>query len=171
MHDGQYTSKSIYSYVLAPNGKWWKLLQNEAVEISQEAVLNDRMGLYLSAGPYMLVYSKDYSTPDSTSDASPPAGIMATHSWPLPCLKFVAYDNLQFRESYLRENMARWPHQYTPADFEVMDPLTRDAQVSGSLQSPELSPIISSAGEDGGMEITPITSPETAMSDADMAGV
>jgi len=172
MHDGQYTSRSIYSYVRAPNGKWWKILLDEAVEVSQEAVLNDRMGLYLNAGPYMLVYSKDYSTPNSTSDASSPVPrIMATHSWPLACLKLVAYDNLQFRESYLQENMARWPHQYTPADFEVLDPLTRDAQISGSPQSPELSPVLSSAGECGGMEITPITSPETAMSDADMAGV
>jgi len=71
--------------------------------------------------------------------------------------------------------MASWLHQYTPADFEVLDPLTRDAQISGSPQSPELSPVLSSPGEDAGMETgmetTPITSPETAMSDADMAGV
>jgi len=33
MHDGQYTSRSIYSYVRAPNGKWWKILLDEAVEV------------------------------------------------------------------------------------------------------------------------------------------
>jgi hypothetical protein len=34
VHDGQYTSRSVYSYVRAPNGKWWKILLDEAVEVS-----------------------------------------------------------------------------------------------------------------------------------------
>jgi len=172
MHDGQYTSRSIYSYVQAPNAKWWKILMDEVTEVSQDVVLNDKMGLYLNAGPYLLVYSKDDPTSASSLEAlSPVPAIVASHLWPLNCLKLVAQQNSQFRESYLRENMARWPHQFTPAEFEVLDPLTRDARISESPQSPELSPVLSSGGEDGGMDITPMTSPEGAMSDADMTGV
>jgi hypothetical protein len=81
--------------------------------------------------------------------------------------KLVAHDNSQFRESYLQENMARWPHQYTPADFEVLDPLTRDARISASPQSPELSPVLSSDKEDDELEITA----EAAMSEADTTRV
>jgi hypothetical protein len=82
MHDGLYGRKHLYSYV-HDKSFWWKiadsliekvnnyqhtsighLLRNLisphpiALQVSEEAVLNDHTGLHLGAGPYLLFYSR-----------------------------------------------------------------------------------------------------------------
>lgn len=52
-------------------------------QVSQETVLNDRAGLYLNNGPYLLVYSRDVETRPSMAPVPP---IVETRTWPVGAL-------------------------------------------------------------------------------------
>jgi len=57
VHDGLYGRSHLYSYV-NDNGTWWKTVDWDVTEVSEETVLTDPAGLHLGAGPYMLIYSR-----------------------------------------------------------------------------------------------------------------
>jgi hypothetical protein len=75
MHDGLFGRSHLYSYV-NDNGTWWKTIDWDVTEagrwslilnpscpcislqVPEETVLTDATGFHLSAGPYMLIYSR-----------------------------------------------------------------------------------------------------------------
>ncbi|RXW14577.1 hypothetical protein EST38_g11280 [Candolleomyces aberdarensis] len=61
MHTGLPGRKQLYSYVRDAEGKWWKTCDHEVTEVSEKTVLTDTTGVHLSAGPFMLLYSKRLS--------------------------------------------------------------------------------------------------------------
>lgn len=61
MHTGLPGRKQMYSYVQDSDGVWWKTVDYEVTEVPEETVLTDPTGLHLSAGPYLLLYSKHLS--------------------------------------------------------------------------------------------------------------
>ncbi|KAF9467199.1 hypothetical protein BDZ94DRAFT_1249830 [Collybia nuda] len=64
MHTGLPGRKQIYSYVQDSHGVWWKTLDYTVTEVPEETVLTDPTGLHLSAGPYLLIYSRYISDED-----------------------------------------------------------------------------------------------------------
>ncbi|RXW12742.1 hypothetical protein EST38_g13108, partial [Candolleomyces aberdarensis] len=61
MHTGLPGRKQLYSYVRDGEGKWWKTCDHEVTEVPEKTVLTDTTGVHLSAGPFMLLYSKRLS--------------------------------------------------------------------------------------------------------------
>jgi hypothetical protein len=84
MHTGLPGRKQIYSYVQDNYGVWWKTLDYtvtevclccyphhclgaDYIQVPEETVLTDPTGLHLSAGPYMLIYSRHMSDEEQTT--------------------------------------------------------------------------------------------------------
>ncbi|TFK29498.1 hypothetical protein FA15DRAFT_664043 [Coprinopsis marcescibilis] len=61
VHTGLPGRKQLYSYIQDADGVWWKTCDYEVTEVPEEIVFNDTAGLHLSAGPFLLLYSKHLS--------------------------------------------------------------------------------------------------------------
>ncbi|KAI0340340.1 hypothetical protein BDW22DRAFT_1360280 [Trametopsis cervina] len=57
MHDGLYGRNHLYTYTKY-KGAWWKAMEYDIHEVSEDVVLNDNAGLHLGAGAYFLIYSR-----------------------------------------------------------------------------------------------------------------
>ncbi|KAF8639202.1 hypothetical protein AX17_001688 [Amanita inopinata Kibby_2008] len=58
VHSGLLGRKQMYSYVQDVDGTWWKTVDFTVTEVTEETVLTDPNGLHMSAGPYLLFYSR-----------------------------------------------------------------------------------------------------------------
>ncbi|EIW73085.1 hypothetical protein TREMEDRAFT_59247 [Tremella mesenterica DSM 1558] len=58
--------RHLYSYV-KEGDDWWKVQEAEATKVDWNMIKNDQTGLYLDAGPYMLLYSREGPRPHPTS--------------------------------------------------------------------------------------------------------
>ncbi|KZS96793.1 hypothetical protein SISNIDRAFT_482586 [Sistotremastrum niveocremeum HHB9708] len=57
--DGFYGRTHAYSYVQDfATGAWWKTVDHNVTQVSEETVLTDTTGLHLGGGPYFLIYSR-----------------------------------------------------------------------------------------------------------------
>jgi hypothetical protein len=65
VHDGLPGRSHLHSYTHL-RGKWWKTVDWEVSEVSEEDVLTDPAGLHLGAGAYILMYSR--ALPDESED-------------------------------------------------------------------------------------------------------
>lgn len=98
MHDGMYGRSHLYTYVKSSNGSWWKILDHDVTQVclfisnlfhlvysylggqvTEEAVLTDKTGLYMNAGPYLLFYTR--SDESSMVDDSPVPPITEEAPW------------------------------------------------------------------------------------------
>ncbi|KAA1474450.1 hypothetical protein DENSPDRAFT_841038 [Dentipellis sp. KUC8613] len=84
VHDGLFGRNHMYSYV-QQGSTWWKTVDYEVTEVSEEAVLNDPVGLHLGAGPYLLIYSR--AVPEFESKSLP---------WPEDVKNSVKHNNHMF---------------------------------------------------------------------------
>ncbi|CUA67237.1 hypothetical protein RSOLAG22IIIB_07293 [Rhizoctonia solani] len=57
IHDGLLGRTHMFSYV-RHNGKWWKVVDDDVTESSEEAVLGDSSGVHLGSGVFITIYSK-----------------------------------------------------------------------------------------------------------------
>ncbi|KAG8690561.1 hypothetical protein FRC11_010748 [Ceratobasidium sp. 423] len=57
IHDGLLGRAHIFSYV-RHNGKWWKVVDGDVTEASEETVLGDSSGVHLGSGAFITLYSK-----------------------------------------------------------------------------------------------------------------
>jgi len=62
MHDGLKGRKHVYSYVQHDDA-WWKIVGHIVTKVTLETVLNDKDGMHLGAGPFLLIYSRSLSEP------------------------------------------------------------------------------------------------------------
>ncbi|CCO32516.1 hypothetical protein BN14_06576 [Rhizoctonia solani AG-1 IB] len=56
-HDGLLGRAHIFSYIRY-NGKWWKVVDGDVTEASEETVLGDSSGVHLGSGAFLMLYSK-----------------------------------------------------------------------------------------------------------------
>ncbi|KAF8607453.1 hypothetical protein BDV93DRAFT_310207 [Ceratobasidium sp. AG-I] len=56
IHDGLFGRAHIFSYVRRAD-KWWKVVDANVTEVTEETVLNDSAGVHLGAGAFLLAYS------------------------------------------------------------------------------------------------------------------
>lgn len=87
MYTGVAGRKNIYSYVKGADGRWWKTVDRSVTEVPEETVLADPAGHRLSAGPFMLIYSRA-----TLNDSEPIA-------WPSVFADTVNANNRRFLES------------------------------------------------------------------------
>ncbi|KAI0061145.1 hypothetical protein BV25DRAFT_1827015 [Artomyces pyxidatus] len=85
VHDGVLGRKHLYTYV-NEGGTWWKTVDYEVTEVSEETVLTDSAGLHLNGGPYILMYSRVLSDEQ----------IKAPCSWPEALKRKIKDNNRQF---------------------------------------------------------------------------
>ncbi|CEL54973.1 hypothetical protein RSOLAG1IB_07466 [Rhizoctonia solani AG-1 IB] len=57
IHDGLLGRAHIFSYIRY-NGKWWKVVDGDVTEASEETVLGDSSGVHLGSGAFLMLYSK-----------------------------------------------------------------------------------------------------------------
>ncbi|EUC61380.1 ubiquitin carboxyl-terminal hydrolase [Rhizoctonia solani AG-3 Rhs1AP] len=57
IHDGLLGRTHMFSYV-RHNGKWWKVVDDDVTEASEETVLGDSSGVHLGSGAFITLYSK-----------------------------------------------------------------------------------------------------------------
>lgn len=58
IHDGLFGRTHLYSYTKDAKGRWWKIVDYQVTEVTEEMVLNDQTGLHLAAGPILLIYTR-----------------------------------------------------------------------------------------------------------------
>jgi len=105
MHDGLKGRKHVYSYI-NHDGAWWKMVGYTATKVSLEMVLNDKDGMHLGAGPFLLIYSRSLSEP-------------LISDWPNVIKAGARSDSLEFLEKFPR------PVQetvYNPSAHVFLDP-------------------------------------------------
>lgn len=93
VHDGLYGRNRVYSYI-KQRDKWWKTVDYQVTEVSlrsfvvfqilrllvqvtEESVLNDSIGLHLNAGPFLLIYSRAISLEEENERPDYPTGAKA----------------------------------------------------------------------------------------------
>jgi len=121
MHDGLYGPKNMYAY-LCSNGNWFKSVWDDVVMVSEEAVVNDKAGLHLNSGPYMLVYSSEVEMPPSALE-SPKA---YAPFWSDHHLNTVKEDNVALRSRLTQRVQGNW--------WGVAKTLEEDFWVNGELE-------------------------------------
>ncbi|KAF8684906.1 hypothetical protein RHS04_00971 [Rhizoctonia solani] len=57
IHDGLLGRAHIFSYIRY-NDKWWKIVDDDVTEASEETVLSDSSGVHLGSGAFLMFYSK-----------------------------------------------------------------------------------------------------------------
>ncbi|KAH7337572.1 hypothetical protein B0J17DRAFT_768747 [Rhizoctonia solani] len=57
IHDGLLGRAHLFSYV-RHNGKWWKVVDDDVTEASEDTVLGDSSGVHLGSGAFLTLYSK-----------------------------------------------------------------------------------------------------------------
>ncbi|KAJ1301154.1 hypothetical protein OPQ81_003565 [Rhizoctonia solani] len=57
IHDGLLGRAHLFSYV-RHNGKWWKIVDGDVTETSEDTVLGDSSGVHLGSGAFITLYSK-----------------------------------------------------------------------------------------------------------------
>jgi len=62
MHDGLKGRKHVYSYIKHDDA-WWKVVDHTTTKVTFETVSNDKDGMHLGAGPFLLIYSRSLSEP------------------------------------------------------------------------------------------------------------
>jgi len=62
MHDGLKGRKHVYSYINHDDA-WWKVVGHTVTKVTFDTVLNDKDGMHLGAGPFLLIYSRPLSEP------------------------------------------------------------------------------------------------------------
>ncbi|CAD6585338.1 MAG: hypothetical protein TREMPRED_004111 [Tremellales sp. Tagirdzhanova-0007] len=60
--------KQLYAYIRSENGTWWRIQEHEITMVEWEAVRDDKTGLFMDAGPYLLMYSRDGPRPASRQE-------------------------------------------------------------------------------------------------------
>ncbi|KIP03120.1 hypothetical protein PHLGIDRAFT_254599 [Phlebiopsis gigantea 11061_1 CR5-6] len=117
MHDGFYGRNHLYSYV-KEKGVWWKTIEHTITEVSEEEVLEDPTGLHLSAGPFLLIYSRGLSPNEENEKAA----------WPEDLKNNVKRDNQTFFETLGPEVVAGFEDPNSP--LTAVFPLPSDTETS-----------------------------------------
>jgi len=132
IHDGIFGRKHLYSYV-QDKGKWWKTVDNTVTEVSEESVFNDRAGLHLAAGPYLLLYSKALS-PEHLKD-------LERLPWPDSIKNSIKHNNKLFL-SQIKPEVANQVHDFNSPPTSPMaqfPPLQPPAVTGQSQESMDMS--------------------------------
>ncbi|EGN92156.1 hypothetical protein SERLA73DRAFT_117693 [Serpula lacrymans var. lacrymans S7.3] len=144
IHDGLFGRKHLYSYVY-DNGSWWKSADSSVSRVPEETVLNDEAGLHLSAGPFLLIYSR--ALPERTEENS-------RLSWPEVIKNSVKHNNQLFLSNLPPEliqnvhdpqsppsfpitpsrSLAQTPSELTIDSTDVEPPLSRDELMDVSTE-------------------------------------
>jgi len=118
--------KHVYSYI-HHDDTWWKIVDHTVTKVTLETVLNDKDGMHLGAGPFLLIYSRSLPKP-------------LISEWPDVIKIGARGDSLEFLEKFppaVREKA------YNPSAHVTLGPRPRSA-------SPHTSPVYTPAA------VTPI---------------
>jgi len=118
MHDGLKGRKHVYSYV-HHDDVWWKIVGHTVTKVPLEAVLNDKDGMHLGAGPFLLIYSRSLPEP-------------LVSEWPNVVKAGARADSSEF--------LAKLPAAVQEKAFNPSAHVTLDPEPSSAL--PQASPIL-----------------------------
>ncbi|KIJ37108.1 hypothetical protein M422DRAFT_33959 [Sphaerobolus stellatus SS14] len=121
MHDGLIGRSHIYTYTKDVAGRWWKIVDHQVTEVTEDIVLNDQTGLHLAAGPLLLCYVRADSIAASLPEAQNPR-------WPRFLKDLIDDDNVKFLGALPPEFAALSPYRPTT--------LSREGSGSDALMTP-----------------------------------
>ncbi|KAL6307660.1 hypothetical protein BKA93DRAFT_726897 [Sparassis latifolia] len=138
VHDGLFGRSHIYSYV-KDKGIWWKTVDYAVtqvrsspdliLQVSEDIVLNDPIGLHLGAGPFFLIYSRALAEEEENR----------REQWPEDVKNSVKHNNGVFLTSLPPEVAVQVVDPNSPPSSPYYPPTPSEYTISSEVAEPALS--------------------------------